>query len=329
MKIYTKTGDKGETSLFSGERVPKDHIRVETYGTLDEAGAVLGLAKSLANNVRVVEIIHHLQDQLFAVNADLALERESEKPGRQYKIGPAHVGALENLIDSLEKERFFQDKFRFVITGEHPASAALDVARTVVRRAERWLVKLQRVSDIPPALALYINRLSDLLFVLARYTEQEETVAKITRQVLAKLPKACTTEEGNYRMLEKAKKMIEAAEKKAVEINVPMVISVVDGGGNLVALHRMNDALLASLSIAPAKAYTAVALKMATSDAAAVTQPGASLYGLNTTDNCRLVIFGGGIPIKENGVIVGAIGVSGGSVEEDVSVAEAGLAAWS
>jgi cob(I)alamin adenosyltransferase len=90
----------------------------------------------------------------------------------------------------------------------------------------------------------------------------------------------------------------------------------------------MDEALLASLSIAQDKAYTAVALKMSTQAAAPLTQPGTPLYGLNTTNNGRIVIFGGGIPIMENGKVLGAIGVSGGAVEEDVAVAEAGLAAW-
>ena len=129
-------------------------------------------------------------------------------------------------------------------------------------------------------------------------------------------------------MLDRAKKMIAAAEKKAVEIGVPMVIAVVDAGGNLVAQERMDNALLASVSIALNKAYTAVALKMSTDQAAAVAQPGQMLYGINTTDNCRIVVFGGGFPLWENGVLVGGIGVSGGSVDEDMAVAQAGIAAF-
>ena len=326
MKIYTKTGDKGETSLLSGERIGKDHIRVETYGTLDEAGAALGLAKSLTRNQKVATIIHSLQEQLFGVNADLALE--SEKPGRQYKINAGHVAALESLIDLLEKERFPQQRFGFVIAGAYSAGAALDLSRTIVRRAERRLVQLQREFEIPRVIGLYLNRLSDLLFVLARYAEQEELVSEITGKVMRALATVDTVKEGNQQMLEKAKQMIAAAEKKAIAIGVPMVIAIADGAGNLVALHRMDESLLASLSIAPDKAYTAVALKMPTQQAAALCQPGASLYGLNTTNQCRIVIFGGGIPIEENGKIIGAIGVSGGAVEDDVAVAEAGLAAW-
>lgn len=128
--------------------------------------------------------------------------------------------------------------------------------------------------------------------------------------------------------LDKAKKMISAAEKKGVEIGCPMVITVVDEGGNMVAQHRMDGALLASVDISRGKAYTSVALKMSTEKLASLTQPGQMLFGINTTDSGKLVIFGGGLPIIENGQIVGGIGVSGGSVEQDVAVVNAGLAAW-
>ena len=128
--------------------------------------------------------------------------------------------------------------------------------------------------------------------------------------------------------LDKAKKMISAAEQKALEIACPMVITVVDEGGNMVAQHRMDGALLASVDISHGKAYTAVALKMSTEKLASLTQPGQMLFGINTTDGGRLVIFGGGLPIIENGQVVGGIGVSGGSVEQDVTVVTAGLAAW-
>lgn len=121
------------------------------------------------------------------------------------------------------------------------------------------------------------------------------------------------------------KKMAEAAEKKAAEIKVPMVFAVVDDGGNLVYFERMPGALLASIDIAQNKAFSAVSLKMPTSELAKHSQPGASLYGVHTTNNGRIVIFGGGYPFYVGDEIVGGIGVSGGSVEEDMSVATAAL----
>jgi uncharacterized protein GlcG (DUF336 family) len=125
--------------------------------------------------------------------------------------------------------------------------------------------------------------------------------------------------------LEQALEVIEATKEKAKEIGVPMVIAVVDAGGNLVAQQRMDDALLVSIDIARNKAYTAVAVKIATGDLAGVTQSGQTLFGLHVTDGGRIVIFGGGIPLKKGDQIVGGIGVSGGSVEEDIECAEAGV----
>ncbi|WP_040984695.1 GlcG/HbpS family heme-binding protein [Oceanobacillus jeddahense] len=125
--------------------------------------------------------------------------------------------------------------------------------------------------------------------------------------------------------LELAKKLIEGAEKEAQNIGVSMVISVVNEGGNLVAVHRMDDAWLASIDIAQNKAWTSVALKMPTSNLAEATVPHAELYGLNTTNNGRIVVFGGGIPLVENDQVVGAVGVSGSSVEHDMQVAQAAV----
>lgn len=127
--------------------------------------------------------------------------------------------------------------------------------------------------------------------------------------------------------LEAAKKMGVEALKKANEINVPVVFSVVDNGGNLLYLERMDKAFVTSIDIAINKAFTAWALKKGTNEISEDVLPGQSLYGLNTTNNCRIITFGGGFPIVINGEIVGAVGVSGGTVEEDMSIAKAGLSA--
>lgn len=125
--------------------------------------------------------------------------------------------------------------------------------------------------------------------------------------------------------LQLAKEMIESAENEARQIGVPMVITVVDDGGNLIACHRMDDAFLVSVDISQNKAWTSVALKMPTADLAQLVGPGQELYGINTTNNGRIVVFGGGIPLKKDDRIVGAVGVSGGSVEQDIRVAKAAV----
>ena len=128
--------------------------------------------------------------------------------------------------------------------------------------------------------------------------------------------------------LDLAKNIIAGAEEEAKKIGVSMVISVVDEGGNLIAIHRMDDAWLASIDIAQNKAWTSVALKMPSANLADATVPAAELYGLNTTNNGRLVVFGGGIPLEIDGKVVGAVGVSGSTVPHDVQVAEAAVKAF-
>ncbi len=128
--------------------------------------------------------------------------------------------------------------------------------------------------------------------------------------------------------LELAKKLIAAAESEAIARELKMVISIVDDGGNLVALHRMDDAWIGSIDIAQGKAWTAVAFKLETELLEAATIPGAELYGINTTNNGKVVVFGGGIPLVQDGKVIGAIGVSGSSVPNDVAVAKAGAKAF-
>jgi uncharacterized protein GlcG (DUF336 family) len=132
----------------------------------------------------------------------------------------------------------------------------------------------------------------------------------------------------NYEMelsLDEAKKIIQDAETKAKEIGVMMNIAVADVGGNLVAFERMDKAWLGSVNIAISKAYTAVAFNMTTEDLGKESQVGKSLFGIHTTNNGQIVIFGGGIPLKKKGELVGAIGVSGGAVPQDIEVAKAGV----
>jgi len=328
MKVYTKTGDEGKTSLLSKQRVFKDHLRVDAYGTVDEANAAMGLAKSLITKQWAIDIIQHIQVELISLNADLATEALSIS---NYRMTQEHVVKLEAVIDSLEEKRIPQKYF--VTPGSCSASAALDLARTIVRRAERSAIKLKRTEEVTVPVLLYLNRLSDLLFVLARCVEQEELIVTIKSRILSVLQQQQQAQEHTSiqkesgSMLMKAKKMIEAAEEKALEIGVPMVIAVVDMGGNLVAQHRMDGSLLASISLSLDKAYTAVALQIPTDEAASVVGPGQTLFGINTTNGGRLVVFGGGFPIVEGETIIGGFGVSGGSVDEDMIVAKKGLAA--
>ena len=170
-RIYTKTGDKGTTALGDGRRVAKDAPRIEAYGTVDELNAVLGLALLVVADVEGAALLKSIQNDLFDLGADLCVP-ERPKRGRAaqarkpLRIAEAHVKPLEQAIDRFNAA--LQPLRSFVLPGGTAASAWLHLARTVCRRAERRLVALARKETINPQAIIYLNRLSDLLFVMAR-----------------------------------------------------------------------------------------------------------------------------------------------------------------
>lgn len=168
MKIYTRTGDGGDTGLFGGGRVPKDHHRVAAYGAVDELNAAIGLARSLEPTAFGDELLQNIQRDLFAIGGQLA----SPEPAKVSKalakaaLGESRVTELEHAIDSAEAT--LAPLEGFILPGGTPKAAALHLARTVCRRAERCVVTLAREASLAPTILPYLNRLSDLLFVLAR-----------------------------------------------------------------------------------------------------------------------------------------------------------------
>lgn len=174
MKTFNKRGDRGETSLLYGGRVPKSDPRAEAYGTIDEAVSALGLARALSTRERVRSILLHFQSELFLVGAEMATDSgHREKLVSNFGVVAAeHVDHIEDLITELESEVRMPDSF--VIPGATPAGAALDLARTTIRRCERRAVALRTDGLIEnDAILAYLNRLADLVFTLARYEEQE------------------------------------------------------------------------------------------------------------------------------------------------------------
>jgi len=169
MKIYTKTGDNGDTSLFGGGRVSKSSLRIEAYGTVDELNSTIGLARSFGLTEESERLCNTIQNDLFVLGADLATPPESRV--KIDRINHDYVTRLEHFIDGLEDTL---PKLRFFILpgGTQPASA-LHLARTVCRRAERKLVEACRQEDISDDCLHYLNRLSDLLFVMARYENHQ------------------------------------------------------------------------------------------------------------------------------------------------------------
>ncbi len=167
MKIYTKTGDKGDTSLFGGQRVPKDALRIEAYGTVDELNSLLGVARADNKNEQIDTILSRVQNELFELGADLATPRSGANTKHIKRIEENHSGHLEESIDTLEAH--LKPLKTFILPGGSPVAARLHFARTVCRRAERTVVRLSRNEDIGEGTTIYLNRLSDLLYVLARY----------------------------------------------------------------------------------------------------------------------------------------------------------------
>jgi cob(I)alamin adenosyltransferase len=166
MKIYTKTGDAGETSLFGGKRVPKHSPRIDAYGTVDELNALLGVVRAFKPISDVDAILETLQQQLFVLGSDLATPVESSTM-QAPRIGNDHVQSLETTIDALETR--LTPLRSFILPGGAAAGAHVHAARTVCRRAERLVDGLARSENIGSMPLRYLNRLSDLLFVLARF----------------------------------------------------------------------------------------------------------------------------------------------------------------
>ena len=180
MKIYTKTGDKGDTGLFGGGRVPKDDPRVEAYGDVDELNAVIGVARAVEVMSRIDEVLVPVQRDLFAIGALLATpDREKMAQHLQKaRIDEHRIAELEQAIDDAESE--LEPLRAFILPGGTPKAAALHVARTVCRRAERNVVHLQHGAELPELTVIYLNRLSDLLFTLARLANKRAGAGEVT-----------------------------------------------------------------------------------------------------------------------------------------------------
>lgn len=168
-KIYTKTGDTGQTALFGGKRLPKSHLRIECYGTVDELNSYIGLVRDRSDDEHVRAILFEIQNRLFDLGANLATD-----PSKQLTtptIAPTDIQLLENEIDKMEAT--LPPLKNFILPGGHPTVSHCHVARCICRRGERLVVALNMEEPVSPAVLQYLNRLSDFLFVLARKIGQD------------------------------------------------------------------------------------------------------------------------------------------------------------
>jgi cob(I)alamin adenosyltransferase len=182
MKIYTKTGDKGQTSLYDGTRIDKDSLRVESYGTVDELNSAIGFAMKFVEDDSIKNSLKKIQMRLFFVAGELATIEEGKY---KYKVKEEDILALEKIIDDYLPKISGADKF--IVPGSSSAAAALHVSRTICRRAERRIITLKRNEEVSDILLKFINRLSDVLYTYARYSESNLTIMDFEKAYNEKL----------------------------------------------------------------------------------------------------------------------------------------------
>ncbi len=337
------TGDKGLTSLQPGSQVSKADERVAAVGGVEEIIAALGSVRFVTACPLFTGKLTRVQKTLRTLAAGLADPR-----GGKFVFSAEEIAYLETDMDKMRGQMPEAD-LADTLPGGCEQSARLDVARAVTRRAERDLVTMDKRYAVPETFKTYINRLGDWLLVCARYADhlnEEEkqkaaapvpaapapvmtapvpaaadpTVEAVLQAVMSRLGGASVLDLG------KATRLIGVIEKRALETGKKAVIAVVNAEGNPIAVHCMDGAFLVSYEVAVKKAYTAVAVKMPTIELSKLVQPGGTFYGLQNLD--KIVTFGGGIPLTVGGVIVGGLGVSGGTGEEDHELASYGIAAF-
>ncbi len=299
--LYTGFGDKGYTQTLKNKHIPKSDDLINLLGTIDEYSACLGVAKSGAYDKELIKDIEAIQKKLIDIMSEIA--------GGKPSVTEECVKTIEHMTDSYAKDGFSG----FTLSGDNPVSANLNLARTIIRRGERIAVKLNMSGRLRSVTLVYLNRLSDLTYALAEYSKKDLTTKKIN----------ATSKEISELSLELAKEISLAVEKRAESMGKKVVVAILDAGANLMLLHAMKDSYIASVQIAQDKAYTSVALKMP-SHIALKESRGGDLDGLTPTDNNRLMLLGGGMPLMINDRVVGAIGVSGGTAEEDIAFSEFG-----
>lgn len=342
MNIYTKNGDRGTTDLVRTKNVSKSDDRIQLVGTIEELISHLGLVRTMMKDQDTIHFLEKIQGTLTAAMAGVA-----DPYNREYKLGDERTELLEQEIDRLS--RLFQEPLGMILPGKNRLSAEIDITRAVARRAERMVAAVSVKFGADNGTKKYMNRLADYLYVLARYTDATEDKGKIQVDNSADNSVSGGKEAGNMtqqnagtseaviqevlkRMgvqgritLEGAKKLINRIEEEARRRGKNAVIAVCGPDGNPIAVHVMDGAFLVSFDVAVKKAYTSVAVKMSTKELSVLAQPGGTFYGVDKMDGGRIVIFGGGVPLKAGDTIIGGLGISGGTGEEDHSLAEYGL----
>jgi len=336
-KLYTKAGDKGLTNLTPAAQVSKADERIFAIGGVEEIISALGMVRAVTE----CPIFRGRLERVMKTLRTLAKGLADARSGR-YAFSEEEIAFLEKGIDKMSAE-LPEGILEDYLPGGCEQSARLDVAYTTARACERAVVAMDRRYAVPELFKQYLNRLCDYLLISARYSDHlnaqkpadpvpapeavavpaaavSPTVESVVSQVMARLGGAASMD------LTRAKKLIAAVEQRALETGKQAVIAVVNAAGNPVAVHVMDGAFLVSYEVAVKKAYTAVAVKMPTMELNKLVQPGGTFYGLQSLEG--MVTFGGGVPITVGGVIIGGLGVSGGTGEEDHALCAYGLSVF-
>ena len=346
-KIYTGQGDKGLTALTPASQVSKADERVAAVGSVEEIVSALGVVKTATSCPIFRGKVERIQKTLRTLSQGLRDPRSGK-----YVFSAEEIDFLETEMDTM-LEAMGGSPLPDDLPGGGRQSAYLDLAHTTTRRAEREVVAMDRRYAVPATFKQYLNRLADYLLVAARYSdflrkkEGKDNPAPASAPSVAPAPATSVAPVSNPPMsatdalvaevlarlggaaplsLATAKALIEAVETQAARSGKKTVIAVANADGNPIAVHVMDGAFLVSYEVAVKKAYTAVAVKMSTMELSALCQPGGTFYGLQALD--RVITFGGGIPLYRDGVIVGGLGVSGGTGEEDHELALFGAAVF-
>jgi ATP:cob(I)alamin adenosyltransferase len=319
-KIYTGNGDKGYTKTLSNFRISKSDAVIELLGSADEFISALYAANADTADDGLKKDILIVIKRMREIKEEFA--------GGDKTVTPECVKVVEKMIDRYGVD-IAPDEALYEKTDKSRCTSMLYLAASVAKRMERAAVKAGQFNRLRPVTLSYINRLCDLIECFAKYSDSiesntqaaepaEKTSQRNDFQHTAERKSADMTE--TSLTLSLAKKLSEVIERKAAADGVKVVVAVVDAGANLILLHATDDAYIASVQIAQDKAYTAAALKMFTHTALELSRGGA-LDGLNVTSNNRLSLLGGGAPLKIGDKIVGGLGVSGGTAEEDTGFA--------
>jgi len=311
MSITTKNGDKGYTNLLNEKMVLKSDARIVLLGEIDELSSYLGLLKSEIDEDKIKDELSNIQRNISTVMAQVA----AGNPDKYY-VSKENLNELEKLI--IEYEGMYISQNKFILPGENRISAIMDICRAVARKVERQIIYVDSTYVLEGNCKKYFNRLSDYLFATARYIDFKEEITRRVKESLKEELIMC--EKDKVLNLATSKILLEKIENKATSIGIPAVIAIANQWGSIIAVHFMDGALPGSYDIAVNKAYTSAIYRLGTLKLGQMCEAGQTLQGINNT-NSRIVIFGGGYPLKINNVVVGALGVSGGNGEQDDEIA--------